>query len=248
MEKEITNLYGLLGRNINYSFSRGHFAKKFEKLQLSGHKYINFDIESIDEFHGVLKTKNLKGLNVTIPYKEEVIPFLDELAETAKVIGAVNVITVSEEGKTVGHNSDYYGFKKSLEPLLKEHHNKALILGTGGASKGVAYALDELGISYKYVSRSASAICLSYEQLTPEIIKEHTVIVNCTPLGTSPNTDQYPDIPYEGITPNHIGYDLIYNPEKTVFLQKFEDKGAALKNGSDMLILQAEKSWEIWNN
>lgn len=248
MEKEITNLFGLLGRNINYSFSRGHFAKKFEKENLSGYQYINFDIATIEEFPAVLKTKNLKGLNVTIPYKEEVIPYLDELSETAKAIGAVNVIKVLESGKTIGYNSDYYGFKKSLEPLLKEHHNKALILGTGGASKGVAYALEELGITYQFVSRTATKDQLSYEQLTKEIIKDYTIIINCSPLGTSPNTEQFPAIPYEGITADHIGYDLIYNPEKTVFLEQFENQGATIKNGGDMLILQAEKSWEIWNN
>ncbi len=241
-------LFGLLGRNISYSFSRGYFSDKFIAENISDCQYVNFDMQTIDEFSSVLKNnKNLVGLNVTIPYKQEVIPFLDKLSDDAKKIGAVNTITVSKKGKTKGYNTDCYGFKKSLKPLLKKRHKKALILGTGGASKGVAFALDQLKIEYTYVSRIAENNKLSYEQITKQIMDDHLIIINCSPVGTSPNLDKCPEIPYEWLTKKHIAYDLIYNPAETLFLTKAKANGATIKNGLDMLIFQANKAWAIWN-
>lgn len=240
--------YGLLGRNISYSFSKGHFTDKFNNENFEGCTYENFDIPEINFFPELIKnTTDLKGLNVTIPYKEEVIPFLDELSETAAEIGAVNTIKITKERKLKGYNTDYYGFQKSLEPLLQPQHKKALILGTGGASKGVAFALKELGITYKFVSRKASENAIDYSQINAETFNEYQIIINSTPVGTSPNVDAFPPIPYEFFTENHIAYDLIYNPAETQFLKKAKEKGAQIKNGLDMLIYQAEKAWEIWN-
>ncbi len=240
--------YGLLGKNISYSFSRGYFSEKFKKEGLDS-SYENFDIPSITEFPKVLKEKNLKGINVTIPYKLEVIPFMDQLDESAEHIGAVNVIKLQENGTLIGYNSDYYGFKNSLQPLLKPNTKKALILGTGGASKAIAYALKTLGIAYSFVSRTpeASQNRISYADLDKELLASHHLIVNCSPIGTHPKVDQCPDIPYQFLTSDHILYDLIYNPEETLFLKKGKEKGAAICNGLQMLILQADKSWEIWN-
>lgn len=240
--------YGLLGRNISYSFSKGHFTDKFNNENFEGCTYENFDIPEINFFPELIKnTTDLKGLNVTIPYKEEVIPFLDELSETAAEIGAVNTIKITKERKLKGYNTDYYGFQKSLEPLLQPQHKKALILGTGGASKGVAFALKELGITYKFVSRKASENAIDYSQINAKTFNEYQIIINSTPVGTSPNVDAFPPIPYEFFTENHIAYDLIYNPAETQFLKKAKEKGAQIKNGLDMLIYQAEKAWEIWN-
>lgn len=239
--------FGLIGKDIDYSFSRSYFAEKFSNEKLD-HSYVNFDIQSIEEFPKIIsETKGLKGLNVTIPYKQEVIPYLNKLNKTAKKIGAVNTIKITKKGKLIGYNSDYYGFKKSLEPYLKSHHKKALILGTGGASKAVAYALKKLGISYNYVSRSISEKAkFSYTTLTNEHIQSHTIIINCTPLGTHPNTNVCPDIPYDAVTKDHLLFDLIYNPAETKFLSIGKLKGAAIANGYKMLELQAEKSWSIW--
>ncbi|APY09196.1 shikimate dehydrogenase [Winogradskyella sp. J14-2] len=239
--------FGLVGKNISYSFSRGYFGDKFSNEGLP-HTYVNFDLESIDKLKDIIEnTSNLKGLNVTIPYKEEVIPLLDKLNKRAKKIGAVNTIKF-KKGKLIGYNTDYYGFKNSLSPHLKKHHKRALILGTGGASKAIAHALKKLGIEYHYVSRikreSANYI---YSELTEDIIRSFQIIINCTPLGTFPNINECPDMPYDGITDNHILYDLIYNPEETKFLYCGKIKGATTINGLDMLKLQAEKSWEIWN-
>ncbi|MBD0833266.1 shikimate dehydrogenase family protein [Aestuariibaculum sediminum] len=242
------NKLGLLGRNISYSFSRSYFKKKFEDEQIHNTTYENFDIPSIDDLPKILiNTKGLKGFNVTIPYKQEVIPYLDKLNKKAKAIGAVNTIRVTKKGKLIGYNTDCYGFKKSLKPHLKKHHKSALILGTGGASKAVAYSLDKLGISYKYVSRSASkGVEYTYKDLTESIIKDNKVIVNCTPLGTFPNIENRPDIPYNGITSKHILFDLIYNPEETTFLKLGKKHQAKTINGLNMLIFQAEKAWSIW--
>lgn len=240
--------YGLIGKNISYSFSRAYFTKKFESENKKNHSYENFDIQEIFEFPGILKNNpNLKGLNVTIPYKEMVIPFLDKVSKNVKKIGAVNTIKFTSKGKTKGYNTDFYGFKKSLKPLLKPHHQKALILGTGGASKAVAYALRLLEIDYILVSREATEHTLTYEEIDASTFEEYQIIINCTPLGTSPNIDAYPNIPYEYFTEEHIAYDLIYNPEETLFLKKAKEKGAVIKNGYDMLIFQAEKAWKIWN-
>jgi shikimate dehydrogenase len=241
---------GLLGRNISYSFSRNYFADKFTKKGLATiYSYNNFDIQEINEFPEVLKNnEGLIGMNVTIPYKEEVIPYLNELSENASKIGAVNTIKITSDGKLIGHNTDYYGFMESLKPLLQNHHKKALILGTGGAAKAVIFALETLGIDHQSVSRNRSNHTISYEDLNENILTEHLIIINCTPLGTFPNTENYPDIPYNHITNRHIAYDLIYNPEKTTFLAKAENQGAIIKNGYEMLLLQAEKAWEIWNS
>jgi shikimate dehydrogenase len=192
---------------------------------------------------------NLKGLNVTIPYKEEVIPYLDKLDERALDIGAVNTIKITKNNKLIGYNTDYYGFKKALEPLLKNKKTSAFILGTGGASKAVKYALKMLGISFKIVSRqTAQEEYLSYKELTKTIIESHKIIINCTPLGTFPEVKLYPNIPYHFITSSHILFDLIYNPSETEFLKKGKKQGAITSNGLKMLELQAEKSWEIWNS
>ena len=240
--------FGLLGRNISYSFSKGHFTTKFEKEKYQGYTYENFDIQEITVFPEIIKnTEHLKGLNVTIPYKEEVIPFLDKLSKKAKKIGAVNTIKITKKGKLKGYNTDYFGFLKSLKPLLQPHHKKALILGTGGASKGVAFALEELGIEYKFVSRKASENAIDYSQINAKTFQEYQIIINSTPIGTSPNIEACPDIPYELFTDQHIAYDLIYNPAETQFLKNAAARGAQIKNGLDMLIFQAEKAWEIWN-
>lgn len=243
------NRFGLLGKNINYSFSKGYFTEKFIKENYKGYTYENFDIPEISHFTAILDKNNteLKGLNVTIPYKEEVIPYLNKLSKKAAKIGAVNTIKISKNGTLKGYNTDYYGFKKSLKPLLKKHHKKALILGTGGASKGVAFALDELGIKYKLVSRNNKANTIDYSQINKDTFDQFQIIINCTPLGTSPNIEACPNIPYDYFTDKHIAYDLIYNPAETQFLKNAKSKGAKIKNGLDMLIYQAEKAWKIWN-
>lgn len=240
---------GLLGKNISYSFSRTYFKKKFEDENIKNISYENFDIENIDLFPSIIKnTKGLKGLNVTIPYKEQVIPFLEKINKKAKAIGAVNTIKITKKGKLVGYNTDSYGFKNSLKPFVKSQHKKALILGTGGASKAVAYTLKDMGISYKYVSRRLSeGVDFSYDTLTENDIIENQIIINCTPLGTFPNIEDCPNIPYSVINKNHILFDLIYNPEETKFLQQGKQKGATIINGLNMLRFQAEKSWSIWN-
>ncbi|SHI62828.1 shikimate dehydrogenase family protein [Flavobacterium terrae] len=241
---------GLLGKNISYSFSRSYFAEKFKNDGiLNNFSYENFDIQSINEFSGILKNNpDLIGLNVTIPYKQDVIPLLNSLSDNAKEIGAVNTIKISPDGKLIGHNTDYFGFTESLKPLLKSYHKKALILGTGGAAKAIAYGLGQLEIEFVYVSRNRTSTTISYNDLSKEIFQEHQIIINCTPLGTFPNIENCPDIPYQYFTSNHIAYDLIYNPERTNFLTKAQTKGATIKNGYEMLVLQAEKAWQIWNS
>lgn len=240
--------YGLLGRNISYSFSRGYFAEKFKHENLP-HSYVNFDIEDISQLDDIVKNNsNLKGLNVTIPYKESVIPLLDDLDKRARKIGAVNTIKITRYQNLIGYNTDYYGFKKSLNPYLKSYHKRALILGTGGASKAIAYALKKLKIEFDYVSRSEKeGVKFLYTDLSKEIIRTYQIIINCTPIGTFPNVNECPDIPYDAITSKHILYDLIYNPEQTKFLSCGDIKGATTINGLEMLKLQAEKSWKIWN-
>lgn len=243
-----THLFGLVGRNISYSFSRGYFSDKFQKLQLTGHHYTNFDIQSIEEFPDVItQNPTLIGLNVTIPYKELIIPFLTSLDQTAKAIGAVNTIKITPEG-LIGYNTDYYGFMASLEPHLQPHHTHALILGTGGASKAVLYALLQLGITPTLVSRTKSPDTLTYDCLSSEVMAQNTVIINCSPVGTYPNITDKPELPYSFVTTKHLLYDLIYNPEQTAFLKEGALKGAITVNGSKMLQLQAEKAWEIWSS
>lgn len=239
---------GLLGKNISYSFSRGYFTEKFRHSNLP-FSYENFDLNSLEELTSVLQNEQLlRGLNVTIPYKEEVIPYLDKLNKTAKEIGAVNTIKFTKSGKLKGYNTDWYGFKKSLKPHLKHHHKKALILGTGGASKAISFALKKLNINPSYVSRTVSKkIDYTYNDLNQNIISSHTIIINCTPLGTHPNIEDCPNIPYDFITKDHLLYDLIYNPSETKFLRLGRAKGAVTINGLKMLELQAERAWKIWN-
>ena len=244
----IRKRFGLLGRNISYSFSKGYFTEKFKKENIEGCSYENFDIPEITDFPKIIETNSdIYGINVTIPYKEQVIPYLDELSKKAAKIGAVNTIKFTKKGKLKGYNTDYYGFMKSLKPLLESHHKKALILGTGGASKGVAFALEELGIEYTFVSRTEKDTIISYEQLNENTFDNYQIVINCSPIGTSPNIEAYPLIPYEYLTEKHIAYDLIYNPAETQFLKKAAAQGAKTKNGQDMLVFQAEKAWAIWN-
>lgn len=238
--------FGLIGKNIDYSFSRNYFNEKFKKEQLT-YSYVNFDIEDIKEFPAILKDNpQLQGLNVTIPYKESILTYLDELSKEAKSIGAVNTIKVLPDGKLIGHNTDYYGFQQSLKGLINSSHKAALILGTGGASKAIEYALNDWGIQTKFVSRNADKTTLCYADLNKEILNKHSIIVNTTPLGTYPNIDSFPPIPYSYLTANHLLYDLTYNPSQTVFMQKGLENNAQIVNGYDMLIAQAEKAWEIW--
>lgn len=245
---ETNKKFGLIGKDISYSFSKKYFTEKFSKELFDDCTYENFDIPTIEEFPNVLKENpDLKGLNVTIPYKEAIIPFLDTMSDKAFRIGAVNVIRFTKKGNLKGYNSDWYGFKKSLEPLLQPHHKKALILGTGGASKAVAFALDKLGIFYTFVSREATENAIDYNRINTTTFDNFQIIINCTPLGTSPNTKEFPPIPYEFFTEKHIAFDLIYNPEETQFLKKAKKKGATIKNGYEMLVFQAEKAWTIWN-
>lgn len=243
--------YGLIGYPLKHSFSIGYFNEKFRSENIDA-EYVNFEIPQINDFPEVIESNSdLCGLNVTIPYKEQVIPFLDELDPDTAKIGAVNVIKIiRSKGKVklVGYNSDIIGFTQSIHPLLLPHHKKALILGTGGASKAVFHGLKNLGIECTFVSRTRqSNDVLLYNELTPDIMETHTVIVNCTPVGMYPKADFCPDIPYELLTPNHLLYDLLYNPNVTLFMKKGEEKGAVTKNGLEMLLLQAFAAWEIWN-
>ncbi|MEQ6124730.1 shikimate dehydrogenase [Pseudotenacibaculum sp. MALMAid0570] len=249
-EKPHKALFGLVGKNISYSFSKGYFTKKFEELQLTNHQYVNFDIQSIEEFSMVIHEFKfcLKGLNVTIPYKQDIFLYLDKVDKISRKVGAVNTVRITKKGNLKGYNTDVVGFQKSLEPLLKEHHKRALILGTGGASKAVAYVLKRLGIDYLKVSRRPKRKNeVAYSDLNENLMQGYTIIVNCTPIGTFPKVDQKPAIPYQYLTKNHLLYDLIYNPETTAFLKEGNFKGAQIKNGFEMLQLQAEESWRIWN-
>jgi len=241
-------IFGLVGKNIAYSFSKKYFSEKFALGHLDNCSYENFDLQSIEEFPALIANHpNIKGLNVTIPYKEAIIPYLAKLSKTAAQIGAVNVIRITKKGQLKGYNTDYYGFMKSLEPLLQPHHKKALLLGTGGAAKAVAFALDRMGILYTYVSRDPKEGMIDYDRINATTFDNYHIIINCTPLGTSPNTKEFPPIPYAFFTEKHLAYDLIYNPEVTQFLKKAQKKGAVIKNGYDMLVQQAEKAWKIWN-
>ncbi len=244
-------VFGLIGRNISYSFSQGYFSEKFRALGLADLRYENFDLGQIEEMEAVVMPRidEIGGLNVTIPYKEKVIRYLDELDPEAESIGAVNTIKVLSEGRLRGYNTDAYGFESSLTRHLTQRHRSGLILGTGGASKAVAYVFEKLGLSYKFVSRDASGDDrILYSELNKEIIDNHKIIVNCTPLGTFPDTDRKPEVPYEFIGPEHLLFDLIYNPEKTAFLLEGERQGAEIVNGSEMLRKQADRAWEIWNS
>ena len=244
--------FGLVGYPLGHSFSQDYFTKKFAAEKIDA-QYLNFQIEDIALFpEKVLTIDGLSGLNVTIPYKQKVMQYLDEIDETAQKVGAVNVVKIVRDVSKMrlrGCNSDVVGFENSLRPLLKPCHTSAYILGTGGASKAVRYVLEKLNINYQFVSRNADAAnnILSYQQLTSELVENHKLIVNCTPLGMSPKIDACPDIPYQAIGAEHLCFDLIYNPEETLFLKKSKEHGATIKNGLDMLIGQAVRAWEIWN-
>lgn len=244
-------LYGLLGYPLGHSFSRNYFNNKFEAEDIDA-EYINFEIPDINMLMEVISEYyNLNGLNVTIPYKEQVIPFLDELDEDAANIGAVNVIKIIHKNNDLilkGYNSDVVGFCDSISPLVKPHMKKALILGTGGAAKAVCYGLKKLGIESQFVSRKKTENTITYPEINKDIIDEHHIIVNTTPLGMYPNVDDCPDIPYELLTEKHLCYDLLYNPDETLFMKNAKGYGATVKNGLEMLLLQAFVSYEIWNS
>ncbi|WP_340114305.1 shikimate dehydrogenase family protein [Maribellus mangrovi] len=244
--------YGLLGYPLTHSFSKRFFTEKFESEKIDS-TYENFEIDSISKFPDVVKNNpEVVGFNVTIPYKEQVIQYLDELNDSAQQIGAVNTIKVKRSGDNVylkGFNTDTHGFETSLRPLLKEYHNKALILGTGGASKALKYVLEKLGI--EYISASIEELKeneIRYEDIDKQMMKEHLLIINATPLGTYPKVDTYPNIPYDFIGKKHLLFDLVYNPEETQFMAKGKAQGATIKNGYEMLLNQALKSYEIWNS
>jgi shikimate dehydrogenase len=238
--------FGLIGYPLGHSFSKKYFEEKFANENLHDCVFDLFPIKEVAGYKNLIEGyQNLVGLAVTIPYKETVIPFLNSITDAAKEIGAVNCITC-KNGKTIGYNTDVIGFEKSLQPLLKEHHAKALILGTGGASKAVQYVLKKMDIHFLLVSRNKTENTIAYEDISTEIMQEHLLIINTTPLGMEPNEDTFPNIPYEDLTAQHLLYDLIYKPEKTLFLQKGEEQGCVIKNGFEMLVLQAEENWKIW--
>jgi len=239
--------FGLIGYPLGHSFSGKYFRDKFQRESIADCVYSNFEIASMEAFPGILKDPDLEGLNITIPYKESVIPFLYRKNQVVEETGACNCIKI-ENGLLTGYNTDVDGFEESLEEKLTEKDKRALILGTGGASKAVAWVLRKKGIQYKFVSRNKSGTRQwVYEDLNQEILEAHSLIINCTPLGTSPDTDVCPPIPYAWIGPAHYLFDLVYNPAKTLFLEKGEAAGARVKNGADMLAIQAEASWKIWN-
>lgn len=241
--------YGLIGYPLTHSFSEKYFAEKFAKEGITDSNYRLFELADINQFPYLLESQpDLKGLNVTIPHKEAVIPFLDELDEETARIGAVNVIKI-EGGRTKGFNSDYQGFKQSLENFLAPGCQvQALVLGTGGASKAVNAALRHLQIPYREVSRTPLSGRFTYQDITPALLADYHLIINTTPLGTYPKTETYPELPYQALTPQHYLFDLVYNPAETVFLRKGREAGAKTLNGYQMLVLQAEISWQIWNS
>ena len=243
--------YGLIGYPLGHSFSIGYFNEKFANENIDA-EYINYEIPNIEQLPEILATTpELKGLNVTIPYKEQVLKYLDDISPEAKAIGAVNVIRVSHKGDKIvlkGFNSDVIGFTQSIEPMLNSYHKKALILGTGGASKAINYGLRSLGIETQFVSRAHKPGSITYEDVTPAVIKEYNIIVNCTPLGMYPHTDECPKLPYEAMDHRTLLYDLLYNPDKTLFMRKGEAQGATVQNGLEMLLLQAFASWDFWNS
>ena len=240
-------LFGLIGRNIDYSFSKDYFNEKFRRDQLANCSYENFDLDSIELLPSILSHGNLSGLNVTTPYKREVIHFLDHLSEPSKKMQAVNTIRFEKDGRTTGHNTDVYGFEESLTKLKSLLPKKALILGSGGASSAVAFVLDKLEIHYQYVSRNPKNDQISYQDVNADLLKNHKLIINASPVGTFPKINLSPELPYDEINETHILFDLIYNPKETLFLKEGKRRGAIISNGLKMLEYQAEKSWEIWN-
>jgi shikimate dehydrogenase len=241
---------GLIGFPLGHSFSKKYYLDKFDKEVITDINYDLYSIEDIREFEKIFNDKDFYGVNVTIPHKINVLPYLQELSPEAEAIQAVNCIQIKHTPTgpfLKGFNTDVYGFKESLRPLLEKQHTKALILGNGGAAKAVEYTLNELGITYKFVSRNKSENNLIYSELDADILNEHNIIINCSPVGTFPNIEDAPNIPYQHIGYKHLLYDLVYNPAETAFLKKGKQNGAKIKNGLEMLELQAEKNWEIWN-
>ncbi|MBQ1774625.1 MAG: shikimate dehydrogenase [Prevotella sp.] len=242
--------YGLIGYPLGHSFSISYFNEKFQNEGINA-RYINFEIPNIEQLPEIVaQNPDLQGLNVTIPYKQKVMQYLDTVSPEARAIGAVNVIKVVHKGKNTllkGYNSDVIGFTRSIEPLLTNHHQKALILGTGGAAKAISYGLRSLGLQTLLVSRYERPGTIRYEQITPDVVHEYNVIVNCTPVGMYPRTVECPNLPYEALDSRNLLYDLLYNPDETLFMYKGRKQGATVKNGLEMLLLQAFASWEIWN-
>ncbi len=240
-------LFGLVGKTLTHSFSKNYFQEKFARERLADCKYENFELPAIDDLP-LLITSNpdLRGVNVTIPYKEDVVAMLDDKNEIVEEIKACNCVRI-DDGKLSGFNTDVIGFRQSIEPKLERHHKKALILGTGGASKAIAYVLTQLGIEYCFVSRQKVENELGYEDVGDDVLRNYHLIINTTPLGMYPNVDSDPQIPYQYLTSKHFLFDLVYNPEKTKFLIEGQKRGAQIENGYEMLILQAEESWRIWN-
>jgi shikimate dehydrogenase len=242
-------LFGLIGFPLSHSFSKKYFTEKFEKEGLTDCRYELFPIRSINELGELIRQNpGLEGINVTIPYKQQVLPYLSSLKGIPESLRACNCIRI-ENGQLLGYNTDWIGFEKSILPFVKSHHKKALVLGNGGATAAVVFALDKLGIGAAVVSRVLhQGSSLTYEEIDENVMDEHTIIINTTPLGLFPNADSCPDIPYQFITSKHLLYDLVYNPVKTLFLQQGEERGAVIKNGEEMLVIQAEESWRIWNS
>lgn len=242
--------YGIIGYPLGHSFSPGFFNEKFRNEGIDA-VYERYELSQIDLLPEIIASNpELCGLNVTIPYKQQIMQYLDELSEEAREIGAVNVVKVTHNGKNVhlkGFNSDVIGFSRSIEPLLEKHHKKALILGTGGAAQAIDYGLMQLGLETIKVSRYERPDTIQYDKITPDVIKEYKVIINCTPIGMYPNTEECPNLPYEAMDSQHLLYDLIYNPDTTLFMKKGMERGAVVKNGLEMLLLQAYASWEFWH-
>lgn len=241
-------VFGLIGRPLTHSFSRTYFTEKFHRQNLTDLRYENFELSTIDDLPALLEDHpQLVGLNVTIPYKKEVLPYLNDADPVVKQIGACNCIKITG-GRLTGYNTDVIGFRESLVPLLKPFHNKALVLGTGGAAEAVKFVLDELHIEFVSVSRNKKEDGITYDAVDEALLQQHLLLINTTPLGMFPHLDEAPDLPYQYLSNRHLLFDLIYNPEKTLFLAEGEKRGALISNGYQMLVKQAEESWRIWNS
>lgn len=239
--------YGLIGKRLDYSFSKNYFTRKFEKALINA-SYLNLEMHDLNSLKKTLEENDISGFNVTIPFKEKIIALLDTFSETAQEVGAVNCVEITADKKWIGHNTDVIGFEKSLLNLIKKEHPRALVFGTGGASQAVQFILKKLKIDFQLVSRNDYLGYIQYENLNKEILSNHKLLINATPLGTFPNIEECADIPYEYITNKHFCLDLVYNPEKTKFLTIAQDRGAKIRNGKEMLKIQAEESWNIWTN
>ena len=243
-------IYGLIGKSLGHSFSGKYFSEKFQKEHIRGCIYQNFELQELDrEIPNLKNLPGLAGLNVTIPYKTGIVSFLDELSAECKEMKACNCIKIAD-GKWTGYNTDVVGFERSFLPHLEQHHDRALVLGTGGASKAVAFVLKKLEIPFLKVTRKKenAASAITYDEITKAVLDEYNIIINTTPVGMYPNVASFPSLPYQYISGRHYFYDLVYNPAKTLFLSKAEEKGAVIENGQDMLVIQAEESWRIWNS